>query len=192
MIKLKKNSLIIIFVFALLIFYRCSPNLKVIVLQYLDFHNKHDIENEISYLKNDIIFEAVDVWTKEGKDQIRNLAEYDAALNSELICYDFKISKDTVKCKTIEKNDWFRLADIDSVEYEYSYFIIEEGLIAKIIAKLTVNSTEEITSKLQSIIQWISANNPESLNELMLEGEFQYSKESAIKWLDLLKAWGEQ
>ena len=81
------------------------------------------------------------VWTKEGKEQIRNLAEYDAALNSELICPDFMISKDTVKCKTIEKNDWFRLAGIDSVEYEYSYFIIEKGLISKIIAKLTVRST---------------------------------------------------
>ncbi len=187
---MSKNNLITIFILTLFLCLNCSPNLNSVVLEYLGSHNKHNIEKELSYLTEDIIFEAVNIWTKEGKEQIRNLAEYDAAINSELISYDFKISNDTVICKVIEKNDWFRLVGIDSVEYEYSYFIIVDGLISKIVAKLTPHSTELISSKLQSIIKWASKNKPELLNELMPKGEFLYTKESAIKWLTLLKDWG--
>lgn len=45
------------------------------ITEYQEAHNNHDIEKELSFLAVDITFEAVNVWTKRGKDQIRKLAE---------------------------------------------------------------------------------------------------------------------
>ena len=182
-------SKIIIAAFASLLFYYCTSKPNEVVTDYIYHHNNHNIQTELSNLSDNITFEAVDLWILEGKDKIKNLAEYDSTLNSDLKVYDCIVSKDTVKCKVVEKNDWFRLLGIDSVEYDYSYFIIKDGLIIKIMAKLSNSSIDLISSKLQSIIKWASVEQPELLNDLIPEGKFLYTKKSANKWLNIIELW---
>lgn len=170
----------------------CSSSLENRVKAYEQAHNNHDIEKVMSFYTNDITFEIVGTWKKAGKEQVSELAEWDAATNSLMIISDIKVVKDTVTFKLKEANDWFRLAGIEFMYYEPCRMVFVDGLIKELKAEVTQESSLAFQELWPSIYQWIYEERNEELSELISEGEFIYNSENAKKWVTLLKEWRER
>ena len=183
-----KTFLKITLILLLFIFCSCSPNNESIVKNYIIDHNLHNVEKSLSYYSDDITFELVGTWIKSGKKEIKSLEEWDSAVNSNLKLNLFKTSGDTLLYTVKEKNDWFSAIGIEQINYDSVLFIIENGKINKIIAIPLPEINIKIGKAMNSIMNW-AAQTKTSLTDLIPNGKFIYSKESAKKWLSLLKRW---
>jgi len=154
-------------------------------------YNSHDVEKLMSFYTDDIRFEVVGFFVKEGKEDIRKLTEYDAAVNVHMSISNIKVSGDTVTFTLIESNDWFRLAGVEELIYEPNRIVFHGGLIKEIKTEITPESAKAAGEAWQAIMQWASKERSEELADLMPGGEFIYSAESARKWLALLRQWRE-
>ena len=189
---LKRHVYVLLILLLDVIISGCSPALENRLKTYEQAHNKHDIEKVMSLYTNDITFEIVGSWKKTGKEQVRGIAEWDAATNSQMIISDIKVSKDTVTFKLKEGNDWFRLAGIEFMYYEPCTMVFKDGLIKEIKAEVTQESMLAFRKVWPSLYQWISEERNEELSELIFEGQFIYNSENAKKWLSLLKEWRQK
>ena len=183
------NILLLWFIFIL---FGCIPKLEIQVKTYEQAHNGHDVEKVMSLYTNDISFEIVGAWMKSGKEQVRELAEWDAVTNSHMIISDMEVHADTVIFMLKEGNDWFRLAGIEFMYYEPCRMVFYNGMIKEIKAEVSEESVKAFQEVWPSIFQWLSEERNEELSELMPEGEFVYSAENARKWLSLLSEWREK
>ena len=178
-----------LFIFILLTFplllFSCSNDNGSILNQYITTHNSHNIDKSLSFYTNDISFELTGTWIKKGKSQIRELEEWDAALNSKLDFYITNESGDSLFCKGTEENDWFKGVGIDKIEYDSIIFIFEDGLIAKVIANPSVETNKRIAEAFGTVLKYTKVTGNNILQELIPNGEFVYSAESAGKWLRL-------
>ena len=169
----------------------CEQNHMSIVKSYEELHNAHDIERTMLLYHDDIKFELIGTWVKSGKSEIRALEEWDKALNSSLKFEAIDSRGDSVFCKVIEKNDWFKAVGIEQIIHDPTIFIIHKGLIKNIIVNPTAEIGKEIGIKLGSIYSWSKITNDSTIHDLIIDGEFIYSVESAKKWLILLDNWNK-
>jgi hypothetical protein len=169
----------------------CSQSYVALIKAYEKLHNSHDIEGTMLLYHERIEFELAGVWLKSGKEDIRELAEWDAALNSSLRFEAIEVKGDSVFCKVIEENDWFKGVGIDQIIHDPTIFIVADGQIRKIIARPSEGVGAEIGIKLGSIYSWSKQTGDTAINELIIDGEFIYSGEAAKKWLVLLSNWKE-
>lgn len=119
-----KNTVLI---FLVLLTIGCHQNNKSIVKTYEALHNAHDIEKTMLLYHDDIQFELTGTWIKSGKSEIRALAEWDSALNSVLKFEAIDVKGDSVFCRVIEKNDWFKAVGIEQIIHDTTIFILEKG-----------------------------------------------------------------
>lgn len=158
---------------------------------YEGAHNRHDIEAVMAMCTDDVRFEVVGVWAKVGKEEVRLLEEWDAAIDGSLSLSALVASGETVNCRALERNDWFRLAGISEVEYSSCRFSFRQGLIAEMRCEMTVESREAVSTVLRSVTRWASRERGDEFARLMPEGEFVYGRENAKVWLALLREWRE-
>jgi hypothetical protein len=167
----------------------CSSDLKDRLQTYEDAHNSHDVEQALLCFTDDIRFEMVGSWIRQGKEEMRDYEEWDAAVNSHFTFRDISISGDTIFCRLTERNDWFGLAGIDAIDYERARITFRDGLIEEIIAEETEESASATQQGFQSFIQWAARERIYELVELMRGIEFVFAKENAAAWLALLQEW---
>jgi len=166
-----------------------ETNLIKCLQAYEQAHNRHDIEAVLAMCTHDVRFEVVGVWIKVGKENVRLLEEWDAAVDGSLSLKDFVASEGMVSCHALERNEWFKLAGIGEVEYSSCRFSFRQGLIAEMRCEMTVECSEAIGRVLRSVTGWASREREEEFTRLMPEGEFLYGRESARVWLALLREW---
>jgi len=189
---MKKKNFTPIFLISLFILSSCTQNNKSILNEYMNAHNSHNIQKPLAYYSDDITFQLVGTWTKNGKEEIAELEEWDSAVNSKLQFYVQKESGDTLFCYGTETNDWFTAIGINEIKYDLIIFIFDNQVITKIIAKLDPEINERIGRAMGSIIEYTTQTNNDILSELIPKGEFIYSQESAKKWLKLLGEWNKE
>lgn len=182
---MKITTIILISLFTI----SCNQNSITLVKKYEKLHNSHDIEDVMLLYHDDIKFELVGTWIKSGKEEIRELEEWDRALNSNLKFETFEVRGDSVFCKVIEKNDWFKAVGIEQIIHDPTIFIVSKRRIKKIIANPSEEIGKEIGAKLGSVYSWSKITKDSTINELIKDGEFIYSNKSAKKWLKLLDKW---
>jgi hypothetical protein len=183
-----RNTLNLVIVF--IAFCSCNKTSSGdLVKSYIDAHNKHDIIEAMSYFDEDIEFELQGVWEKTGLENVRSLEVWDSTLNSHLKLESIRISGDTVFCKVIENNDWFRNIDVVDITHNPTIFIVEQDKIKKIIAVPSEELGTKIDNAMGSIMEWSQQNKDSTLFELLPNGEFIYSEESAKKWINLFNSW---
>ena len=167
----------------------CSSDLKDRVEIYEKAHNNHDVEGALSCFTEDFVFEVSGHCIAEYKYKMRELEEWDAAINSQFTFTDVKIFGDTVVCKLIERNDWFRLAGIDAIYYDSIRITFRNGLIEAMEAEQNEKSIIAAQEAFQSFIEWAAEEHSYELAELMYGIEFVFSKDNADRWLSLLREW---
>lgn len=167
----------------------CAPDLAERVKAYETTYNTHDVEKLMSFYADDVIFEIVGVWVRQGKQVVRDLAEWDKATNMRMTISNISVCGDTVTCKLVETNDWWKLAGMGEVHYEPCFMIFRKGLISEMRAKMVGSSVEAYRKVWPALYEWASENRGKELAELLPDGEFIYGAEPARKWLDLLREW---
>ncbi len=180
----------IIIILGFLIFTSCSKDeAQETVKAYFEAHNNHDVEKELSYYHQDIVFELKNTWTKKGVQEMKSLAVWDSTTNSNLKLESFQIKGDSVLCKVIENNIWFSEVGIKDLVHNPTIFIIKDNKIKKIIAVPSEETGKKIHQAIGSIMQWSKKKGDSTIYELLPNGQFIYSSESALKWITLFEKW---
>jgi hypothetical protein len=187
---ISKQRIVLYLSFLLLLTTSCSQKLDEQVQAYLEAHNGGDVEEELSFFADNPKFEVVNQWTREGRGNLRILIETDAALHSQLVIKDVKVSKNKVMCSLEERNDWLKLAGIDPLYYEYREFIFEKGLIKEIRSKPTEEGAKALEAFRSSFYEWAMKNRAEEMRVLRRQNII--SKDNVGKWLELFRAWREE
>lgn len=170
----------------------CAPEPAELLKAYENTFNNYDVNRVMDFYAEDIRFEVVGEFVKAGREEVRELAKWDDVLNCQLTFTDLVVSGDTVRCKAIERNDWLQLAGVEEAYYGANTIIFRGVLITSITAELTQESARAIGEAFQAITEWASKERSQALAELMPEGEFVYSEETAKGWLALLREWQEE
>ena len=164
-----------------------KDNREEILKSYMEAHNSHDIEQALSYVDENIVFDLKGVWVKEGKAAMKTLEKWDSTLNSNLRLEAVSINADTLFCKVVENNDWFRSIGINDLVHDPVAFIIEEDKIRNIIAYPSQETGKKIEAAVGSLYQWSAQVQDSTIHELIIDGQFIYSSEAARKWLELFE-----
>ncbi len=178
----------ILFIFYLLIIISCSKEKdQEVVKSYITAHNKHDIKKALFFYDENIVFELKGVWIKNGLIEMQFLEEWDAVLNSNLKLESISSKKDTVICRIIENNDWFRAVGIFDLVHDPVIFVISNGKIKNIIGFPSKKTGEEIGAAIGKLYQWSEKSQDSTIHDLIQNGQFEYSAITAQKWLELFK-----
>lgn len=169
----------------------CSPDLVDWVRAMADAHNKHDVEQELLYYTDDARFEMVGKWTKIGRDQLRELLEMDALLNSHLTYTFCDTRGKTVTCRVREENDLLKAAGIEAIYYESAAHTFKNMYIDEVRVKQTRESQRLLQKTMESFSQWASEKQTRQWAELNAE-RGNITKDNVAKWLALLRQWRQE
>lgn len=88
--------------------------------------------------------------------------------------------------------DVFYLLDINVVNYEYSKFIFEDGLIKEVQAKVSQQSIETIEKALSDFMLCASSKWILDLDEVIADGNPVFTIDKAEKWMTLLHTYAAE
>lgn len=168
-----------------------GENKDEIIQSYFDVHNAHDIEKSLSYFGDEIEFELKGVWVKKGLDDMRSLEEWDAGMKSQLKLKSARIAGDTVYCKVVESNDWFRTIGVQELNHDPVIFVMEDGKFKNIIAFPSQETGMKVEAAVGKIFEWSAKTGDSTVYGLIRDGQFVYSTEAAEEWLDLFERMGD-
>ena len=176
----------------LLTIFACSspPHNLDTVIEFQQRKNNGDLGAVMELFADDPILHFGPLGTIAGQKNIRNILEYDLALNTHLQLKDCEIVGVEVICRVVETNDWLKTVEIESIEYDENRFVFsEDGRIKAVHASLAAVSSQSLVAAMAEFQHWATTNQPEAYSELFSdEGVFVYSRENAEKVLVLLKA----
>jgi limonene-1,2-epoxide hydrolase len=174
----------------LLAAFSCSPKPADIVKSYQEAYNNHDLERVLALYAEDVRFEIVGEISLHGKEQLRELTEYDFVLNIHMSCGPCQTKGDSVMCELTETNDWLKTAGIRKAHY-LATFVVTDGLIQSIRAELIPETDQAFGEILDPLMKWATESKPELVAEMMPEQKFVYNANNAKKSLSLLREWKE-
>jgi len=163
-----------------------KPALAKITRDCYQIMKKHDIEKLLTFYADDAVFEMGDM-KFAGKEQLRDLFEFDAVNQSQVDILDLKVDGMTVVLRTSEINESFRLLGIQA-DFAKAMVTFRDSLIARVKIESTPESQELFMGKFEPFSTWVSERHPEDFNRLMSGG---YNAENAKLLLALLKEWRE-
>jgi ketosteroid isomerase-like protein len=171
-------------------FSSCSkPNLGNIVKEHFKTINNDDVEKDLTFFTDDIVFEVNDDTKLSGKDQLRNLMERDAVIKVRLTMTDIEVEGNTVVVKEIEKNEVCRLLGIEELSGKSIY-----KFRGRLIEKVKIESIPEAEAKLldekyKPFAEWANKEHPQEFSKV--ERDLP-SAEKARLHLSLLKEWRDK
>jgi len=177
-------------------FSSCSkPKLGDIVREHIKAVNNDDIEKNLTLFTDDAVFEiAVPEQYRQfygkftGKDQLRDLMEWDVVNNARLTINDMKVEGNTVIVKLTEKNEGWRLMGIEEPPFTATYKF-RGRLLEKVKLEFSPENAELLGEKFKPFAEWASKEHPQEFNKMATAG---YSAEGARLYLSLAKEWRDK
>jgi hypothetical protein len=168
-----------------------SETLLERVRAYEKAHNSHDLEFVMSMFTDDITFETVGEWIMTGKKKIRDLAEWEAALNNHLALMGLEVSGDNVAGKALEDDDLLRLAGFREIRYDFFSMDFRGNLIKRITVRTAERDREATSKTFRSMVEWGRRERYGEIAKLVSDGKFAYNAKNAKGWLALMQEWRE-
>jgi hypothetical protein len=159
------------------------------VKEYEQAHNSHDAEKAMALFTDDVQFETVGEWVMTGKKKIRDLEEWDAALNNDLAFTDLRVSGYTVTCKAVEHSDLLKLAGFEQVKYDSVAVEFRGGLIRKITVRTAEEDRLATSDTFHSMVDWARRERYGEIAKLVSDGKFAYNARNARGWIVLMQEW---
>jgi limonene-1,2-epoxide hydrolase len=163
----------------------CSPRPADVVKSFTEAYNDGDLDKVLSLYSEEGTFEIPGLFSFQGREELRRLAEYDMALNLYMDISEVVARGDTVICQLKETSDWIETSDIGEA-YFTAIFVVRQGRILSVVAKLTLESDRAFRRVMMPLMDWARTERPEQLAELMPQGEFVYDAKNAKRYLSLL------
>jgi ketosteroid isomerase-like protein len=177
-------------------FSSCSkPNRGDIVREHIKAVNNDDVKKNLTFFADDIVFEmaAPEQYRQfsgkfTGKDQLRNLMEWDVTNNARLTINDMKVDGNTVIVKLTEKNEGWRLLGIEERPFTATYKF-RGRLLEKVKLEFSLDNAKLLGEKFKPFAEWASKEHPQEFNKMATSG---YSAEGARFYLSLAKEWRDK
>ena len=177
--------------FSALLTTSCTSRLVDRVQAMAQAHNRHDVDNEIRFYTDDARFEMAGRWTRQGTDQLRQMLDMDAALNSYLTYTFCEVRGNTVTCRVREENDLLSAAGIEAIYYESVAHVFDGWFIKEVKVKQTPESQRLLQETMESFSQWASEKQSQQWAALRAQGQ-NITKDNLDIWLALLRQWREE
>lgn len=163
------------------------------VLEFQKRKNAADLESVLELFAADPSLHFGPLGTITGLAEVRDILEYDLALNTHLQFEDCQASELEVSCRVIESNDWLKTVDIESITYDENRFVFTaDGRIESIGATLSAESGQLLGTAMTEFHEWATINKPAEYGDLFsADGKFVYSRENAEAVMALLRNWRE-
>jgi hypothetical protein len=176
-------SLILIFSFS-----SCSkPSLSDIVREHIKAVNNDDVKKNLTFFTEDVVFITDFPRTLTGKDQLRDLMEWDVVKKTRLTINDIKVEGTTVIAKLIEKNEADRLVRIE--EYPFIAVFKFRGRLIEKVKLESLPVAKLLDKKYKSFDEWVSKEHPQESSRMEKD---RPSAEKARLFLSLLKEWRDR
>ena len=160
---------------------------------FFEAANQHAVEKIMALFNDNAEFELVGLYRVEGKEQIWNVFEYDAGVNTKLDFSCLQIDGDTVKGWMIEKNDRLEAIGFKKLDYPICTLEFRGGRIQRFLAKADESSVRKIMEALQGFLPWITQYYPTDRKKLFTtEGRFIYNRRNWERAVELLKEWKKE
>jgi len=116
------------------------------------------------------------------------LADYGAAVHSRLAGRELEVSKDTVRCRFDETNDWLELLGVKCASYD-GWFLVSGARIAEARVSLTPQSSDELGGKMAGFVTWLRNQDPKALQRLFPGGRPAYDRNVVPELISMLRQW---
>jgi hypothetical protein len=158
---------------------------------YLEAHNSHDIEAELAFYADEVIFEVPQNTALMRREDLRPRFEWESVTESQLSMSGIEIDGTTVTITDfVETSSWLQLAGIGEIVYAPGTKIVfTDGLITEVLpSSPSEESQEALGAVMDELMDWVMENRPEELED-MPNGQLPYDGEGARKLLELLTYW---
>jgi hypothetical protein len=170
----------------------CSrgPSEKAVIAAYEQAFNSHAVDSLSVLFGDSIQVEFVGMGPiLTSKEILVDKARYDSVLDAHVTVNIGRLANDTVFASAVETNKWLSRAGLPPSVYSSLMFVISNGRITDLQAQLSDSSVTAINNVMQDLISWAQSNEPDKLNELLPQGTFSYSINTANLSLELLRDW---
>jgi hypothetical protein len=130
-------------------------NLVSLVGSFQEGLNQHDVDKVMSMFAEDAEFEILGVSKYSGKEQIKNVFEYDVGVNTELKFINCKTEGNMVQCQALERNDRLAAIGIDELKYISSIFVFSDRRIQSFISEIPPEMVQYNREVWQKFIPWL-------------------------------------
>lgn len=162
-----------------------------LIREYETQKNNGNLEAVLQMFAEDAVLNFGPMGSLSGLDHIRGIHEYDIAIDTRLRFSDCTVNNNEVACRTVETNEWLRLAGIESLAYDESLFQVSpDGRIQSVAVTLSPESSQSLGIAMARFDAWARANRPDEYSALFsAKGAFVYSSMTGDKVLALLRQW---
>lgn len=165
-------------------------NLIHLVESFQEVVNRHDVDEILKRFAEDGEFEIVGQSKLIGKQEIRNIFDYDVGVNTKLEFINCRSEGDKVHCQILEQNDRLDAIGIRELKYDSCVFVFTDGLIQSFTAVIQSESMHHIMQTWQKFLPWIRKNYPDEYSRMFTsEGRFIYNRENGRDVVPLLREW---
>jgi hypothetical protein len=126
-----------------------------------------------------------------GRDGVRSLLGYGAAVGSRLTVSGSRVSLDTVHCLVDETNDWLKPLGIRALHYN-ARFIVERGRIRYFALTPIQSSREELAGQMAVFLLWLAGAHPDDADRLLPRGRPVFDADSGRRLVVLAREWRAQ
>jgi hypothetical protein len=155
--------------------------------------NQHNVEKIMTMFLEDATFEIVGLSKFSGKQQVKNIFEYDIGVNTNLQFMNCNSEGNTVHWQILERNDRLDAIGISELKYRSCIFTFKDGQIQSFAAEIPADFVEHNRKILKKFIPWLIENHPDDYSRMFMpDGRFIYNRENGRDVVPLLKKWSEE
>jgi hypothetical protein len=170
-----------------------QDNLLNLVETFQERVNCHNIDGIMSMFTEDATFEIVGLSQFSGKQNLRNIFEYDVGVNTKLEIKNCKVEGDTAHCHLLERNDRLEAIGLNELKYAACSFVFKDGLIQSFKAEHFPEIVKYNSAVWRQFVKWLTKHYPDRYSKMFtLEGRFIYNRENGSGVVPLLRRWCEE
>jgi len=166
------------------------PGPEDLVKRYENAANRHSVDESLGLFAADAWWTNVGASVYSGREEIRNLLEWDSVVNTALQISITEIAGDTAMVAMVLGDDWFRELGIDTI-HATARIIFRDTLIHDVRMTMAEESQGPINAAIGPFVQWVLQERREEFLPLVPNQVIAHSAENAEKWLVLFRAWHE-
>jgi hypothetical protein len=167
-----------------------QKDLLTLVRKFEDAMNRHAIDEVMDMFGVGAEFEIVGISHFNGRENIRNVFEYDTAVHTQLVFLNCTVKGDAVTCQIVERNDRLEALDIKKLLYRSCIIAFQDGLISKFTATIDVDMARAVGEGSRGFVDWISKHYPLECSKMFTpDGRFIYSGENGKNVVPLMQEW---
>jgi hypothetical protein len=170
-----------------------STNLIDLVKTFQDSVNQQKVKKIMNMFTEDATFEIVGLSKFEGKQNVKNIFEYDVGVNTSVKYINCKSEGDNVHCQVLERNDRLEAIGIDELKFSSCIFTFKDNLIQSFKAEIPPELVQYNAEVWEKFIPWLIKNYPDEYSRMFMDdGRFIYNRKNGSDVVQLLRKWNEK